>query len=93
MAENDMLTQWWKLSQDIAQGSMEAQHVIALRLAKIAAGGAAAEKEAHTMVTEKMAAHAEAALTLASGGSMSTVVQRYRAIVRANNKRLTGKRG
>ena len=86
-----MLAQWWKLSSDIAAGHSEAQRVIALRLAKLAAGGAAAEEEVHAMVTEKLVAHAEAALTLAAGGSLASVVQRYRTIMRANDKRLTAK--
>ena len=87
-----MLTSWWKLSMDVAAAGMEAQHVMVLRLAKLAEGGSAAEDEAHKMVTEKIAAHTEAAFTLAAGGSPASVVRRYRSIMRANNKRLAGKR-
>ena len=87
-----MLTHWWKLSIDVAAAGMEAQHVMALRLAKLAKGGPAAEREAHKMVTEKIAAHTEAALALAAGGSPASIVRRYRSIVRANNRRLAGKR-
>jgi hypothetical protein len=87
-----MLAHWWKLSMNVAAAGLEAQQVVALRLAKLAKGGPAAEKEAHKMVTEKIAAHTEAALTLAMGGSPASVVRRYRSIVRANNKRLKGRR-
>ncbi len=41
------------------------------------------------MVSEKLAASAEAAITLAGGGSAQTVLTRYRAIMRANEKRLS----
>jgi len=70
----------------------EAQHVIALRLVKLAAGGPAAELEARRMVTEKIAASAEAVATLATGGSPQTVLRRYRTIMRANTKRLSRRR-
>ncbi len=40
------------------------------------------------MVTEKMLAVAEAAATMATGGSAHTVVRGYRKKVRANTKRL-----
>ena len=66
----------------------EAQRVIALRLMKLSAGGAAAEKEAQLMISEKMAACSEAAATLAMGGSPEKVLKRYRTIMRANNRRL-----
>jgi hypothetical protein len=40
------------------------------------------------MVTEKVLAWAEAAATVATGGSPHEVVKGYRKKVRANNKRL-----
>jgi hypothetical protein len=83
------LRQWWKLSTDLALAGFEAQRVIALRLMKLAAGGPAAELEARRMVTEKIAASAEAAATLAMGGSPETVLRRYRTIMRANKRRLS----
>jgi hypothetical protein len=86
------MRQWWKLSTDIALAGFEAQQVIALRLMKLAAGGPAAEREARRMVTEKIVASAEAAATLASGGSPQTVLRRYRTIMRANNQRLSGRK-
>jgi hypothetical protein len=83
------LRPWWKLSTDLALAGFEAQRVIALRLMKLAAGGPAADREARKMVTEKIAASAEAAATLATGGSPQAVLRRYRTIMRANTKRLS----
>ena len=82
---------WWKFPADIFAANLEAQSVIGLRLMALAQGGPAAEIEARLMVTEKMAASAEAIATLATGGSPETIVRRYRTIMRANNKRLGGK--
>jgi len=83
---------WWKFSSDVAAATFEAQRVIALRLMKLAGGGPAAQHEAQKMVSEKMVASVEAASTLAGGGSMETVVRRYRTIMRANEKRLSGRK-
>ena len=83
---------WWKLPQDLVAANLEAQRVIALRLAKLARGDAAARKEAQRMANEKIAASIEAGLTLASGGSPERVLRRYRALMRANAKRLSKKR-
>lgn len=74
----------------------EAAWVISLRCAKIAAGGAGADHEAVTMVTEKLRAQAELATALATGsfGSepsevASRTIAHYSKRVRANRKRLT----
>jgi hypothetical protein len=83
---------WWKLSRD-ACANLEAQMVVALRLLKLAKGGPAAQKEAHKMVSEKLVASVKAATTLVGGGSLQSVVKRYRTIVRANKKRLSGNKG
>ncbi len=76
--------------------AMEAQQVIALRMAKLAMGGPGALSEASRMVTEKMNASASAAnmMTLAMakgtpGGGSDQVVRMLRRHVRANRKRLT----
>ena len=45
--------------------------------------------EAQRMVTEKMVAAAEAAMTLATGGTAERVVRDYRRKVRANARRLS----
>ena len=83
---------WWKLSCDIAAANLQAQRVIGLRLMKLAQGGPAARKEAEMMVSEKLAASAEAAASLASGNSVDSVLRRYRTIMRANEKRLSGRK-
>ena len=82
------LASWWDLSTSIAMAGLEAQRVVALRLKKLAVGGLSAQTEAQLMLSEKIAAGAEAMATLASGGSASSVVKRYRTIIRANEKRL-----
>ena len=76
---------------------LEAQHVIALRLAKIGAGGAAAATESHRMVAEKVAAAAAAqhaaASALARGKSLEDATTLAMApiarTVRANRRRLS----
>jgi hypothetical protein len=86
------LKSWWHLSADIAMLGVEAQRVMTLRFLKLAAGGPKAASEAVRMVAEKVGSSAEAAATLASGGSPHKVVRRYRTVIRANEKRLTKRR-
>jgi hypothetical protein len=69
--------------------ALEANQVIALRLAKLAQGGREAIAEAQLMVREKATAAFQASAILASGGSVSRVVSRYRKHVAANAKRLS----
>jgi hypothetical protein len=83
------MRRWWKFSADLALAGFEAQRVIALRLMTLAAGGPAANREAHRMVAEKIAASTEAAAMLATGGSPKAVLRRTRTIMRANEKRLS----
>jgi hypothetical protein len=81
---------------DLARLGMDAWMVIGLRMAKFATGGPGAFLEAQRMVSEKMAAAAEAqtsaALALASGASPAAVgrktVRSYRSKVAANRRRL-----
>jgi hypothetical protein len=87
-----MVKHWLDVTMDMMMLSFEAQRVIGLRLAKFAAGGAAAQAEATLMVTEKTAAFAEAAATVALGGSAKKVIRRYRTHVRANERRLSKRR-
>jgi hypothetical protein len=84
-----MFKGWWALSADGARLCLEAHHVVGLRLLRIAAGGTGAQAEATRMVTEKAEAFAEAAATLATGGSAQKILRRYRTRVRANARRLT----
>jgi hypothetical protein len=82
-----MFAPWWEFSTDAVMLAVEAQSVIAMRLTSIALGrGTHAENT--MMVSEKAAAFAEAAMTLATGGSAHEVVRGYRKHVRANGRRL-----
>jgi hypothetical protein len=83
-----MFNDWLRLTFDATLLGFESQRVVTLRLARLAAGGAAAEIEARRMVLEKGAAFLEAATTLAVGGSAGKVIRRYRTHVRANERRL-----
>ena len=84
-----MFTPWMKFAIATARLGQETQEVMALRMMKIARGGAPGNLEAHRMLTEKGFALAGAASTLAVGGSMAKVVRRYRSYVRANKRRLS----
>jgi hypothetical protein len=84
-----------RLLFDVWRAGLEAQQVIALRLAKLARGGASATAEANRMVGEKMAAAVEAqraAATAMLTGKAAQIPARtvalYRRKMRANRKRL-----
>ena len=83
-----MFGPWIRLSLDATMLAVEAQTVIGLRLMMLGAGGTAAQAEAHRMVAEKSRAFAEAATTLAMGGTAHAVVAGYRKHVRPNARRL-----
>ena len=87
-----MLRTWFDLSLNTALLGLETQRVVGLRLMKLAAGGTAGQAEAQLMVTEKVAAFAGAAMTLAVGGSAGKVIHRYRKHVQANERRLSRRR-
>ena len=78
-----------RLGYDAARLGYEVQTVMTLRMLKLARGGKAAETEARRMVAEKGMAFAEAASTLATGGSMKKVVRRVRSRVNKNKRRLS----
>ena len=84
-----MFCGWWTTSLDMAMLGLEAQGVIAQRMAMFALGGPAAQVEAQLMVTEKMLAAGEAALMLAAGASNGKVIHSYRRKVQANARRLS----
>jgi hypothetical protein len=86
---------WLALTFQATQLGLEAQNVIALRLMRLADGGAAGVAEARLMVTDKMAAVAEAqlaatAIILMGNGHKAgkKVLQVLRRRVRANKHRL-----
>jgi hypothetical protein len=71
----------------LAKLTMEANSVIASRLALMASGAITAT-EAQLMITEKVFAAAEAGVILGAGGNVGKVVNRYRRHVRKNARRL-----
>ena len=92
-----MFNPWLELSLKALQMGMEAQSVIALRMLRLATGGARMEAEASRMVTDKVAAAAEAqavaAVSALSGRSPHVVVSKAPRVVkkrvRANKRRLS----
>ncbi len=54
-----MLNPWFSLFFKTVQLGFEAQNVIALRMMRLAAGGATAQREASRMITDKIAAGVE----------------------------------
>jgi SMODS-associated and fused to various effectors sensor domain len=87
---------FWKPWLDAMAFGFEVQSVVALRLLKIAAGGAEGNAEVTKMVTEKVEALAEAqtagAIALAQGKSVKVASKRaiapIKRRVRANHRRL-----
>jgi len=87
----------WKLWIDLLNLGYEAQRVIAMRLAKIAAGGRSADAECRRMVSEKFAAaaaaRAAAVAALAAGKGFDAAARQALApvqqAVRSNHRRLS----
>ena len=87
----------WKLWIDAWQLGFDAQRVIAMRLARISAGGAAADAECRRLVSEKFAAtaaaQAAAAAALAGGkgieAAATVALAPVKRAVRANHRRLS----
>jgi hypothetical protein len=87
---------WFSVSSQTAMLALEAQSVIALRLMRIAGGGALARSEATRMVTEKVQALGEAQAVAAVGSVTGRnrrhiakkVVGVYKKRVRGNRRRL-----
>ena len=69
--------------------AFESNRVIALRLAKLAAGGSSARAEASRMVSEKISEAWGTGVTLMTGGSTTKVIAQYRKRVAANARRLS----
>ncbi len=79
----------FKLWFDLSMLYAEAQQVVILRTVKILAGGAASEREARRMVSEKAAAAAETVVNAALGEKPDRLIRAYRSKVRANRRRLS----
>lgn len=77
------------MGTELAMLGLEAQLVIGQRMAMFMLGGPKARKEARLMVTEKVKAAGESAMTLATGGNPRKVVRAYRRKVQANHRRLS----
>ncbi|HEY5378205.1 MAG TPA: hypothetical protein VIJ78_01550 [Pseudolabrys sp.] len=81
---------------EAARFAADTQRVMALRMMRLAGGGPLAASEANLMVSEKLAAFAEAqgaaAAAVLTGGSFAAAVGKayrpYRRAVRANSRRL-----
>lgn len=69
--------------------SIEAHHVIALRMMRLIVGGRNARREAKLMIAEKVDAAFKANVRLLAGGSSDEIIRMYRKRVRANAKRLS----
>jgi hypothetical protein len=85
LAESDAGFPWFAGAMLV----LESCEVIRLRLAKLSIGDAAADGEAHLMMSEKIDAMFEAGASLMVGASAATVIGRYREHVAANAKRLS----
>lgn len=72
--------------------ALECQCVIALRMMRLAQGGAAASAEVHRMWTEKAEAAVRFGPKFLVGGSIDGLVSDYRTVVRSNRSRLSGAR-
>ena len=87
---------WFKAGMDAWSLGMEASTVVGLRMAKLAAGGEAASKEAELMVAEKIRAGLElqSKLLLSPFGTTplagtQKVLRHYEGKVAANRRRLS----
>lgn len=88
----NIMNAWFEAARFVA----DSQSVVTLRLMRIAEGGPHATTEATRMVSEKVAAFAEAQgavfSALATGGSFHSAATKayapYRRAVRANRRRL-----
>lgn len=87
---------WASMAMQSTMLAWEAQQVIALRLARLALGDAAARRESQRMVTEKIHAMSDssqmmlrAALSGQPEQGAKKVIGRYRRTVRANRRRLS----
>ena len=87
---------WFDLPMSAMQLGLEAQSVIALRMMKVAAGGAAAEAECRRVISEKTEAALDTQMQVglsAMSGRLDLAPARaialYRRRVRANQRRLS----
>jgi hypothetical protein len=91
--EMQMLNPWLALSFQAVQLGWEVQNVMALRLMRLAVGGAADHSEAHAMVPEKVAAltntHIAGTAIAGKGGNGRKVAKK---IMSVDKQRIRGKK-
>ena len=86
----------WPAYFQLAQSAWDANVVVAMRLTRLASGGALAQREAQRMVMEKGLAFAEAQVAAAGkmmtgagiAGATKSASDVYRRQVRSNRRRL-----
>jgi hypothetical protein len=83
-----MFVTWIRFVTQSTLLALEAQRVIALRMAALATGGTRAQAELQRMVVEKVAASMRAGAMLSMGKPTASIVRHYRSRVRANERRL-----
>ncbi|MGD9502021.1 MAG: hypothetical protein AB7V40_05995 [Methyloceanibacter sp.] len=83
-----MLRTWIGFVTQSTLLALEAQRVMALRMAAIATGGSRAQAEIQRMILEKVVASMRAGAMLTMGAPTTSVVRHYRMRVRANERRL-----
>jgi hypothetical protein len=84
---------WFGVAYEAAWLVLEAQWVVAARMARLAAGGALAQTEAQRMVSEKSAAFVEStmmAVAALAGGKKGPIATRQ--VLRVYGKRVRGNR-
>lgn len=93
---NKSINPWLGVGIDMWTLGIESASVIGLRTMKLAAGGAAARREAELMVSEKLGTAFDVQLQLMTGGfglnpatATRRAVDTYARKVRANRKRLS----
>jgi hypothetical protein len=90
---------FWYANLRFAQMALDANFVIAMRVMRLASGGALAQREAQRMVAEKAIAIGEAQIAAAtkvmkgagSAAAVNSASDVYRRKVRANRRRLKGR--
>jgi hypothetical protein len=87
-----MIRLWFACAVDMTLLALEAQRVVALRMTHMASGGTRAQAEAQRMVTEKILAAMRTWPMLWLHGSPSKALGHYRSRVRANERRLSGRK-
>jgi hypothetical protein len=88
---------WFAIARDAVKLGVDAQSVVAMRLGRIAAGGAAGEAESIRMVSEKLEAWADFQVAMMAAlwtGQQAPALAReaisiYGKSVRANRRRLS----